>query len=263
MHRAAKQVQIDVQGLIVRKYIFGFLFVLCASAAQADTIFGVYAGAGTWEQNFSGDVTSGTTVVNVESDLGVDDDRNNVLYVALEHPLPILPNLRLQRFKMDVEGANTLVRNIEFNGQAFAVSDDVTTMVDLTQTDLLFYYEVLDNTVSLDLGIVVSNMEGELAVEGSTDSAEADFDEFIPMAYGKVRADLPATGLWVAAEAQGISYSGNSLFEFNAMVGYESPFGLGVEAGYRVVDLEIDDFDDIESAELDVKGPYAAINFHF
>ena len=83
------------------------------------------------------------------------------------------------------------------------------------------------------------------------------------MLYGRARVDLPLTGFWVSAEAQDMSYQGNSLMEYAALIGYESDIGLGVEAGYRSVQLELDEFEDIAQAELDISGPYAAINFHF
>ena len=83
------------------------------------------------------------------------------------------------------------------------------------------------------------------------------------MLYAKARADLPLTGLWVGAEAQGISYDDNSLVEYNAQVGWESNLGLGLEAGFRSVPMEIDAFDDVQGAEIDISGPYAALNFHF
>ena len=117
--------------------------------------------------------------------------------------------------------------------------------------------------VSLDAGLAVSFLEGSIEVASSLDSAEADFDEVVPMLYGKVRADLPLTGLWLGAEAQGISYDDNSLVEFNAQIGYESDLGLGIEAGYRAVHIEFDEFDDVDNAEIEVSGPYAAINYHF
>ena len=60
-----------------------------------------------------------------------------------------------------------------------------------------------------------------------------------------------------------MGYDGNSVVEFNAQVGYESNLGLGLEAGYRSVRMELDAFDDVDSAEIDVSGPYAAINYHF
>ena len=246
------------------KIIVGMIAMLAVPlSGQADTIFGIYAGAGTWKQDYSGDIRSGLTTVDIENDLALDDESNNIMYIAVEHPLPFLPNIRAQHMTMDVDGNNVLSRTIEFNGETFTVADAVSTTVDLTQTDAVLYYEVLDNVVSLDIGLAISLMEGEITVASTLERAEADFDEVIPMAYAKVRADLPFTGFWVAAEGQGISYSGNSIIEANAHVGYESDVGLGVEVGYRTVQMEIDSFDSVQSAELDVSGPYAAINYHF
>ena len=71
--------------------------------ASADSIFGVYAGFGTWQQSYGGDVTSGIAAVNVETDLGLDDVDNNVLYLAVEHGVPVLPNVRLQSTQLKVD----------------------------------------------------------------------------------------------------------------------------------------------------------------
>ena len=250
-----------------KKVVFGALtaclFSASVTSAHADTLFGIYAGAGTWQQEYGGDVTSGLSSVSVEDDLGVDDDSNMVLYVALEHGVPVLPNIRAQHFSMETDGNNVLSRTIEFNGEVFSVADSVATTVDLTQSDAVFYYEVLDNVVSLDLGIAVSLIEGRIEVASLADSAEAEFDEVVPMVYAKARADLPLTGFWVGIEGQGLSYDDNSLLEINAQIAWESDIGLGIEAGWRSVDIELDTFDDVDSAEIDVSGPYAAINYHF
>ena len=236
---------------------------LISTPVYADTVFGVYAGAGTWKQELSGNVTSNISRVDIEDDLALDDDDNTVLYVAVEHGLPFLPNVRAQHFAIDVDGSNVLSRTVEFNGQTFTLSDQVNTAVDLTQTDGVLYYEVLDNVVSLDLGLAVSIMEGSIDIASATENARAEFDEAVPMVYAKARADLPFTGFWVAAEAQGISYEDNTVTEFVAQVGYESDLGLGVEAGWRSVQIELDAFDDVDTAEIDISGPYAALNFHF
>ena len=233
------------------------------SVAQADTVFGIYAGAGTWQEDYSGDIGSGTSNVDIEDDLGIDGDDSAVFYLALEHGVPLLPNIRAQHYSLDVDGNNVLSRTIEFNGQVFNLSDAVTTVVDLSRSDAVFYYEVLDNAVSLDLGLAVSLLDGSIEVGNATDSASADFDEVVPMLYAKVRADLPLTGLWVGAQAQGMSYDDNSLIEFEAQIGWESQVGLGIEAGYRAVQIELDTFDDVDNAAIDVSGPYAAINYHF
>jgi len=251
--------------LNVRKALAGILIsgLLPMAVANADTVFGIYVGVGTWQQEYSGDVVSGISSVDIEDDLGLDDDDNAIFYAAFEHGVPLLPNIRVQHFSLDVDGRSVLSRTIEFNGQVFPITDAVSTVVDLSQTDAVFYYELLDNVVSLDLGLAISRLEGELEVASSFDRASADFDEVIPMIYVKARVDLPLTGLWAGVEAQGISYDDDSLLEFNAQLGYESDIGLGIEVGYRAVQIEFDAFDDVDNAEIDVSGPYAAINYHF
>ena len=239
------------------------LSLATAGTVQADTLFGVYAGAGTWQQSYSGEVRSGISTVDLEDDLGLDDDDNVILYAALEHGVPLLPNVRAQYYTLDVDAGKTLSRTIEFNGDVFNLSDSVNTTVDLTQTDAVLYYELLDNVVSLDLGLAISLVEGSIEVASLSEQASADFDEVVPMLYAAVRADLPFTGLSVGAQAQGISYDDNTLIGFDAKIAYESNVGLGIEVGYRAVQVELDAFDEVNLAQIDVNGPYAAINFHF
>jgi hypothetical protein len=51
--------------------------------------------------------------------------------------------------------------------------------------------------------------------------------------------------------------------EYTALIGYESKVGLGFEAGYRAVQFELKEFEDVQNAQIDINGPYAAVNFHF
>lgn len=149
------------------------LFGLMPVSTSADTLFGIYAGAGTWEQQFSGDVSSGNSTVDVEDDLALDDDSNTVFYVALEHGVPLLPNIRAQHFAIDVDGSNVLSRSIEFNGETFELSEDINTAIDLRQSDAVLYYEVLDNYLSLDVGLAVSFIEGSIDVASASQNARA------------------------------------------------------------------------------------------
>ncbi len=228
--------------------------------AQADTILGIYAGAGIWQTDISGDVQDGTAVIDTEDDIGLDDNNNNYFYAALEHPIPLVPNIKLQHTKLSVDGDNELTRSIDFNGSQFSGSENVSAEADLTHTDATFYYEVLDNWVSLDLGLTVRLFDGFVEIQSSNESAREDLDVPIPMLYGKVRFDLPLTGLSVDAVANGIGYSGNKLIDATLRVAYESGLGLGVEAGYRSLQLDIDE--DVE-ADIDLSGVFVGINFHF
>jgi len=239
------------------------LGALLSANVQADTLFGVYAGVGTWQQEFRGEMTSSISTIDVEEDLALQEEENLIFYLALEHGVPVLPNIRAQYFDLTTDGANVLSRTLEFNDEVFVQSESVSTIVDLTQSDAILYYEVLDNVVSLDLGVAFAMVEGSIALTSTTQTVQADFDEIIPMAYAKFRADLPLSRLWIGVEAQGVSYSDSSLVEYNAQIGWESELGLGIEAGWRAVQIEFDEFDDMDSATLDIDGPYAAINFHF
>ncbi len=236
------------------------LFAGTASMAHADTILGIYAGAGIWQAEISGDVQDGTTKIDTEDDIGLEDDNNNYFYFALEHPIPILPNIKLQHTRLTVDGDNLLTRDIDFNGTVFPVSDNVSAEADLTHTDVTLYYELLDNWVSLDLGLSVRLFDGFVEIQSTTDSAREDLDAPIPMLYGKARFDLPLTGLSVDVEANGVGYGGNTLLDASVRLAYESNIGLGVEAGYRSMILDIDE--DIEG-DIDLSGFFAGVNFHF
>ncbi len=234
-----------------------------AAPASADTLFGVYAGAGSWQQEFSGDLRSGITDIDVEDDLGLDDDMNNMFYLAVEHFVPLVPNVRVSYTKFDISGENRLTTNIDFNGVVFPVDEDVATSIDIDQADAVLYYELLDNWVSLDVGIAARYMDGTVELFSDSLASSAEFTAVVPMLYGRTRADLPFSGWWAGVEVKGTGYQDSTLIDANAQIGWESPIGLGAEVGYRLLDVEIDDLDDVDEAGIDVKGPYFALNYHF
>lgn len=252
-------------------------FSLCASAftldAQAATVFGVYAGGGVWSQEVEGSASSlnaassaAASVINVvdlEDDLGFDDKRNRYLYAGIEHPIPLLPNIRVDHTEISQSANGQLNRSIEFNGRTFDLSADVSSEVDLDQTDLVLYYELLDTVISLDLGVGARYVDGFVRVADDTGFASAEFKGALPLVYLGGRFDLPLTGFWAAAQARGLTYKGERLVDADARVGWESDLGLGVELGYRFMDLELDEFDDIDSADLTIKGPFAGLTFSF
>ena len=237
--------------------------IMLAPAASADTILGVYAGAGSWQQNYSGDIRSGVTEIDVEDDLGLDDDFNNMFYLAAEHPMSFLPNVRFSYVDFDVDADSTLSRSIEFNDVIFPAGTAIGTNVDMMQGDAMLYYELLDNYVSLDLGLGARYMDGKFELVSDISFSEAEFTAVVPLLYGRARADLPLSGFWMGAEVSGMGYSDNNLIDANAQIGWESPIGLGAEMGWRLLSLDIDDVDDFDKTGIDISGPYMALNYHF
>lgn len=230
--------------------------------AMADAI-GVRAGAYVWNPDISGTVRASGEKVDLQDDLGFSDENANVFFVAIEHPLPLLPNLLLQHTKLDASSTSTLSRTITFDDTTYIASDRVKSTLDLTHTDATLYYEVLDNWVELDLGLTVRMFDNGVKIksEYTGDSAKLDFNSVIPMVYAAARFNLPVTGLYVALDGNGIGYSGNTLFDYRAMVGYESPIGLGAQVGFRNFDLKYEDGDDEGDVKID--GAFAEVFYHF
>ena len=95
------------------------------TSAHADTLLGVYAGAGNWQQDYSGSVTTLDTTLGIEDDLGLAKESNNVFYAALEHPVPLLPNLRAAYADLDTRANVTLIQDVGFAGANFTSATDV------------------------------------------------------------------------------------------------------------------------------------------
>jgi outer membrane protein len=236
-----------------------------ASHANADTIFGVYAGVGTWQTEYSGDAGKPATSAD---DLGIDKDNNIYYYVAIEHPVPLIPNIKVQYNDITSDQSSTLAKNFSIGDITFPAGTQVATDFDLSYTDATLYYELLDNWVNLDLGVTLRKYSGYLQA-GSTVanvkvSEKVDIDATVPLIYGKAQFDLPFTGFSAGFEGNYISYDGNDLSDYSAKISYlfDSALDLGVEVGYRVLTINIDDEDDVNT-NLDLKGPYIAAVFHF
>lgn len=232
-----------------------------ASGAQADTILGVYASAGVWDAGISGNFHSedlGSTNIDAKGDLGLKDDKQTVVSIALEHPIPVVPNILLRRTPLEFSGSKTTV--VQFDNQTFAGVVD--SKVDLTHTDATLYYEILDNWVNLDLGLTARLFDGQVALRSSGgQSGRVDIDAPIPMLYAKAQFDLPFSGLKFAVEGNGVGYGGNTLTDVSAKIGYESKLRFGIEGGYRRFGLKLDDVDDF-TGDLTIDGPFLAVTLH-
>jgi outer membrane protein len=244
----------------MKKLLIASVISLCLPvAAQADAL-GLRIGVNAWQQNFSGDAKSGLAgdKIDIEDDLGFDDDDGFQGYISFEHPIPIIPNILVQRTVIDTD-ANGNLNGKEFDGVTFPGA--VKSTIDLTHTDATLYYEILDNWISLDIGLTARFFEEGFEIKDQNQSASLDVDEVIPMIYAAIKFDLPLTGLYVGADGNGITYDDDTILDMKAMIGWESSIGLGIEAGYRYFDIQYED--NQEEADVTIEGVYAGLFFHF
>ena len=196
-------------------------------SANAAMILGFDAGVYVWSPEATG--TAGA--VNAA---GLDGD-NNVSYFAFEHPVPFVPNVKLQVADMAVgTGAN---------------------LVDLSHIDQIIYHEILDNFVSADVGLAAR------AIDGSYDGAT--IDETVYMVYASAEVEIPVTGLSVGMEViKDFGLDKNGIYDVKIRARYEIMGGLGVEVGQRTVTMDLKERAPT-TQDLEFDGTYFALTYTF
>jgi|TARA_Y100000310_G_scaffold345766_2_gene469598 outer membrane protein len=221
---------------------------------------GIFAGGGMWNGDFTGDVVSD---VDVEDELGISSDSANYLYVALEHPVPLLPNIRVARTSLQDSGSGVVSVDFLFEGSPFTASQNVAADLDLTFTDLTLYYEIWDTGFDFDIGLTARKFSGQMQIEQVKESV----DEVLPMVYVAGRVGLPFSGVFLGADANVISYSGSKLADYSVKIGWETSSFIfpefGIEAGYRKFSLNVDEDDAGVDVDVGVGGAFINLVAHF
>jgi len=241
--------------------VAGCALVILPGIATAD-ILSFAIGGGVWNETPTGNIIkpSGaiTPTVDVENNLFWSEESQGYLFATLEHPVPILPNVRLMYTKLDHAGSGTT--NFAFDGESF--SGTVANEFSIEQTDILGYYEVLDNVVSLDLGLNIRLLDLTYQiVDDAGTNTSGSVSAPVPMLYALIGGS-PWPGLLLSAEGNYMSISGSTISDFNAKISYTTDFFVGIEAGYRTQTIELDDVDDT-NAKLDFKGPFIGAYLKF
>lgn len=228
--------------------------ILSVPAISMADILSVAIGGGVWKEDPSGYFrnasTGDLTDVNLKDDLFWKEENQGYLFITFEHPVPIVPNIRIMSTSLDHSGSGTA--SFVLDGKTF--TGDVTSSGSFDQTDITAYWEVLDNVVSLDLGLNVKFLDFSYSVASTGESTSDTVDATIPMVYGLVGVS-PIPGLILSLETNYVSIDGNSLTDLAAKVAYTTDFHLGIEGGYRSQSYKLDDVDGY-FGKLDFEGPF-------
>ncbi|MBD8009187.1 MULTISPECIES: TIGR04219 family outer membrane beta-barrel protein [Acinetobacter] len=174
------------------------------------------------------------------------------LSVAVEHPLPLLPNAKIRYVNLD--------SNSEQSSPANAAD------IELNNIDYILYYELLDTVVHADIGAGLNNLDGTVRNLNAGALNQYDLDEYSPLLYATVGVKLPFTGMSAKAEAIYTHGSDSKKTDVQAELQYDFIDNLlvdvGAKVGYRMmqVDFEQDQRPDLR---LEFKGPYIGLDVHF
>lgn len=221
-------------------------------------------GAGSWQVEPEGSI--GRTDIDLNSTLNLDQEANQFAYITLEHPVPLLPNIRLQHSDLNWSGNGLISAGTALNGTPFAVAEQADISLDLSHTDAMFYYEVLDNVVDLDLGITARLFDGEASLIGATQQQSMALDATVPLLYSKAGLGLPGTGWHADVAANWINMDEFRLVDWSAEL--SSSFDIlpimdaGIVLGYRSMVIDLDDLDELQS-DATFDGYYIVLQLYF
>lgn len=251
----------------MKKTLLALSLIAAPTLASADTILGLYAGVNQWYLTLDGEVSAGGSSINL-SELGIKDETSTALWANFEHPIPLIPNLRLMHSAIQAQERSTVNREIQFGNARFTGQGELYTDMDLSHTDATLYYEILDNWVSLDLGVTARLFDGYVEVKSEFENQEgrAELSGIVPMLYLNAQFNLPFSGWSIGAYGNTINYRGDHITDLAAKVGYNFELipllDVGVNVGYRVMSLKTDEIDDL-FADAELSGIYAELQVHF
>lgn len=212
-------------------------------SAHADFL-SISVGGGAWNDLANGHFQhTNDPAVDVNDNLFWGNESQGYLFATFEHFVPLIPNFRLMYTSINHTGSGNT--SFTFDGQTYAgnVSNDF----DIQTTDLTAYYEVLDNIVSLDIGLTIRQLKVDYTISDDSGNATTDtIDETLPMLYALVGAS-PYPGLIISGELSYIAFDGSSMSDFIAKIAYTTDFFIGFEGGYRKQNFEFYDVSDTNS----------------
>lgn len=207
---------------------------LNADLLRAEIGVGVFSAepGGTFEPE------AGGSGAELKDDLGIDKANDLYVWAFLKHPVPIIPNVRIEYLALN---------HAPDDADSFGVNE----------LDGILYYNLLDDTlfVTLDLGIDIKYIEADY---GNNETAT------VGLLYGRGRVE-PTEWLGFEAILQATNYGENKGYDARLKVDYTMTFipvvKPGLEVGYRIHKLQYAIGDILNKAEY--SGVYGGLMVRF
>ncbi|MCY6413079.1 TIGR04219 family outer membrane beta-barrel protein [Acinetobacter sp. VNH17] len=213
--------------------------------AQADVI-GVKGDLSYWAYDGQANMAAQTAA----SDQDLERKGAAQLSLAIEHPVPLIPNAKIRYVNLKTHTEN------EVAGQP--VYD-----IDMDHADFILYYEILDNIVNADVGVGATTLNGHVTTLALS---KTDIDKTVPVIYATAGAKLPFTGLSAKGEVLYSNFNDAKITDAQAELQYNFIDNLlvdvGLKAGYRILDIKLDDYEK-NDLKFNFKGPYIGLDIHF
>ena len=239
---------------------------ILATTASAD-FARIEMGGGTFMPTPTGSLTY-TDGTSSGSYTSLEKVQSNIYaWMLVKHPIPVIPNLRLEYTTLSDEGK----AQGNFKDISVPIPLDTASTLEFTQVDVIPYYNILDNTawITLDLGLDIKVIESEYKVDaiGAFTGYNENIRVVMPLAYVRTRVQIPITEIGLEADVKYITYGGDTVYDVRVKVDYTLGFipiiQPGLELGYRMQKYDISSNDEKTKLKLDFSGVYAGLMLRF
>lgn len=166
-----------------------------------------------------------------------------------------------------LSGRGILTKAVVFNGRAFATGEDLASDVNASFFDLGLSYYLLDiddlpMRVQLGPEVAAKVITGDISVRSETTGVQEEISGTagLPTVGGRLRLAL-ADFIGFVARVGYSQLGGNSFTDLDGQMEFSPLPTVGIYAGYRHLDLNIDEFGVVLDSRFD--GPYGGVMVRF
>jgi len=256
--------------------------ILGVSFANADFL-SISGGVGYEQQNIDGYVKVGNTVnyfaphkVNPLKNVGtfgLKDENNPYVWIKFIHPVPLIPNIKLQYTRYDTTGHSKYIAggNIKIFGDVKIPTGiiNASTTQSIDAYDLTLFYEFKPVFADIEAGFGLDYWKGHTKIYGSVLGqtktwVDSDWDVPLPYLYGSIET-MQLFGFSLLGYAKWAKAGDNHHYEYMGALKYTldifGPVNPFIKVGYKYKEAYGVDGDD--ETKLQYKGVFAEIGAKF
>lgn len=247
-------------------FLLSLLTAVSVSPVLADELFSIKVGFASIEADgqFAGENGGSSTKIDFDDDLNFDDSQEVFAEAAVQ-----LGRFRVSGGYLPLEfsGNGTISSDITFGGQTFTSGTNVTSNVELDVFDIGLAFHILDfddGPLRVQVGpeLAVKIAEIDMSIRDTSSGTRESVSGTIPMPTIGARGRVAFSDyLGVVGRVGYLEVRENSFLDIDIQVEFSPVPLLGIFAGYRYIDVDVDESDVILQSTF--AGPYAGVLARF
>jgi len=250
--------------------------LIAGSFASADFL-SVSGGVGIWQENISGYLKTGDTINymnnksaetdgnNKTGNLGLDDSTQPYIWAKFIHPIPLIPNVKVQYTKYSSSGDGIASGNLKIFGENLVLNDKVHTNLDIDSYDATLFYEFKPAIVDLEAGIGINALNTKVKVKSYITQQTSSTNVWVPIPYLYASVEtMKVANFSLSATAKYLHVSFAHYYDYTGAIKYHLPIpmlDITASIGYRYQDIVGKDGGD--ETKIQFQGAFAEIGAKF